>query len=837
MSDGKQPILHALYGRKIVRARAVLLWERIWPALWPLGGTVGAFLVLSLLDVWRELPWWLHIAGLVAFAVAAAASIWWAARAWRPATYEEARRRLELASGFSHRPLLTLEDDLVGAGADAGTRMLWEAHLDRARTAIRRLRVGLPRASWLKLDPFGLRAALLILVALGLAVANTDAPRRLKAAFVPSLAKAGEPAPRLDAWINPPGYTGLPPIFLTREDGAIKSDQAVRVPLGAKLVARLHGGRGDGVLMVDAETTPFQAIDTRNRQVEQELRSGQRVTVSQGGREVAAWPISIIPDRAPAIAFAAAPAPTARQALEIAYSADDDYGIGKVWAEIRREGVDDVLSVPLPLAGTNLRRAGEKSAHDLTEHLWAGLDVSVTLVAEDMIGQQGRSEPAAMKLPERPFRHPVARALVEQRRLLTTEPQKRGTIVRALAAMTLIPDSFNNDTTVYLGLRAAGRRLSQDATPEVVTEMQKLMWDMALRLEDGNLTLAERALRDAERALREALDRNAPDSEIQKLTEDLKKALDQYLQALAEQMEKQAQEGGDEMDEMPPDARVITREDLMKMLDQMRDMSRSGSRDAARDMLSQLQRMLENLKTARPGRPQQGQQGRNNQAMREMGDLMRKQQELMDQTFRRSQRGQQGQQGEGQEGGDGRSLAERQEELRRMLEEMMKKLGQGRQPGQQGEGQEGQQGQQGQGQQPGDGQGQGQGALGRAERSMRDARDALGQGRPGSAVGPQADALDQLRQGLQGMMEQMMGEGPDGRPPQGDRNNRAGADREDPLGRPLPGEWDSGDSTKVPEKGELQRSREILEELLRRAGEGRRPLIEREYIDRLLRRF
>jgi hypothetical protein len=35
----------------------------------------------------------------------------------------------------------------------------------------------------------------------------------------------------------------------------------------------------------------------------------------------------------------------------------------------------------------------------------------------------------------------------------------------------------------------------------------------------------------------------------------------------------------------------------------------------------------------------------------------------------------------------------------------------------------------------------------------------------------------------------------------------------------------------------LQRARDILEELFRRAGERTRPLFELDYIDRLLRRF
>jgi hypothetical protein len=42
---------------------------------------------------------------------------------------------------------------------------------------------------------------------------------------------------------------------------------------------------------------------------------------------------------------------------------------------------------------------------------------------------------------------------------------------------------------------------------------------------------------------------------------------------------------------------------------------------------------------------------------------------------------------------------------------------------------------------------------------------------------------------------------------------------------------------KVPDKTDIQRAREILEELQRRAAERGRPDAELEYIDRLLRRF
>jgi hypothetical protein len=84
-----------------------------------------------------------------------------------------------------------------------------------------------------------------------------------------------------------------------------------------------------------------------------------------------------------------------------------------------------------------------------------------------------------------------------------------------------------------------------------------------------------------------------------------------------------------------------------------------------------------------------------------------------------------------------------------------------------------------------------------------------------------------------------MGEGqgdPDRGDPSGMRPRRK-ADR-DPLGRERNGNgsYDQGDVA-IPDQGELQKSREILDELRRRSGERSRPEIERDYIDRLLKRF
>jgi DNA-binding SARP family transcriptional activator len=66
------------------------------------------------------------------------------------------------------------------------------------------------------------------------------------------------------------------------------------------------------------------------------------------------------------------------------------------------------------------------------------------------------------------------------------------------------------------------------------------------------------------------------------------------------------------------------------MIDRMERMARSGDRDAARQLLEQLQSMLENLQMAQPG------QG-GDKMQDELSDVIRKQQQLRDKTFKQGQ--------------------------------------------------------------------------------------------------------------------------------------------------------------------------------------------------------
>jgi uncharacterized protein (TIGR02302 family) len=819
-----------LLARRLFLSRAALAWERLWPTLWPTLCVVGIFLVIALFDLLSLVPGAGHVAILAGFAVAFVVAASWGLRrlVWPDAL--AARRRIELNSGLLHRPLAALVDQ-PSAPLDEAEATLWEAHRRRMAAMVRRLRIGWPVAGLARRDPWGLRAVLGILLVVGVIDAGSDWRDRLTRALVPDW-EGGPPAPAasFDIWITPPDYTGLPPQFLRAG-----TQGPVHVPAGSMLLAQIHGGRGVPRLSIDSHADDFQAIDKQNFRAEAVLTKGQSLSVSQDGTILGTWPIEIIPDNPPVAAFVQPPHGTAHAALRLAYKATDDYGVEAVKVVIRRQNgkPDDKFEIAMPLPGLHLKEAHATSYQDLSPHPWAGLPVQITVVATDAIGQTGESEPVLMNLPERVFNNPVARAIIDQRKELVKDPNSREAVAEILEDLDRQPALFRDDTVAYLALRLAALRLRQDDGDAAITSVVPLLWDTALRIEDGRMSLAENDLRRLQQELQDALAKGASDEEIDRLMRELSESLNRYLQALAEDIQNHPADASRPIDP----SKVLTGRDLQRMLDRARELAHSGAQQQARELLSQLQDMLENLRTARPG--DMGQRGNSEaeQMMRGLHDLMQRQQQLLDRSFRAQRRqgqgqgqgqgqnqgqgdqdGQLGQPGDGQDGpmGDLGDAAGQQEELRHALGDMMRHMS--------------------------DGLGDIPDPLGRAERAMHDAAGALQNGRPGDAIGAQSEALDQLQQGARDFAKQLQdrlakGLGSPGDDEGSGRDSPDNGDR-DPFGRPLSsnGPYDQGDVA-IPDESILQKSREILDELRRRAGERSRPTIELDYIERLLRRF
>lgn len=223
------------------------------------------------------------------------------------------------------------------------------------------------------------------------------------------------------------------------------------------------------------------------------------------------------------------------------------------------------------------------------------------------------------------------------------------------------------------------------------------------------------------------------------------------------------------------------------------------------------------------GMPMPGQgNGQAQQMLNDLGRIMNQQQQLLQDTFR-AQRGQQP--GEGQQSGEGMGEgqgtgpygnypgqgAAAQDALRQQLGDLMRRFGNATGNIPQG--------------------------MGQAEQFMRGAVDSLNGRDLDSAAQAQNDALERLQQGMQqmsDMLQQQAGSrGPGQRDPM------------DPFGRSYDNEEGPGGDAYAREPGDdvpfgaenLDRSRQIFEELRQRRNDANRPKFERDYLDRLLRQF
>jgi uncharacterized protein (TIGR02302 family) len=827
--------------RALRRARWTIFWERLWPALASIATVMGLFLAVSWLGLWLWLPPTGRAIGLGMFFLLTAAAFA-PLLALRVPSRAEALRRLDRNSGLPHRPATAMADEIAAPTHDSYSVALWRAHIERVLRASKTLKAGTPMPRLALRDPLAMRALVTVLVVATFFAAGGERMKRIAAAF--DWQGVMLPANfRVDAWVSPPPYTGRPPLILPglRPGEPVQTAAPLLVPAGSTLVIRATGIHLD-VTASGGLAEPSSGGQSDNAKASEERRfvinEAGSATVRGAAAGDVTWQFSAIPDKPPTISLAKEPEGQARGALQLSYKLEDDYGVigaQAMFKLLNNEGTNGHSARPLysapdfalVLPQTRTKNGVGQTTKDLTEHPWAGTDVAMILTARDEAGNEGQSTAFEFRLPERPFSKPIARALVEQRRVLALDGDAQASVLTALDALTLAPEHFNMESNVYLGLRSIFWQLSRAKTDDQLREVVTRMWDMAVHLEDGTVSDAEQALRAAQEALRQALERGASDEEIKRLADQLRAALDKFLQALAEQLRKNPQQLARPLD---PNARQLRPQDLRNMIDRLEQMARSGAKDAARRMLQDLQQMLENLQMARPGQQMEG-DGDDDMmsALDELGDLIRKQQQLRDRTFQQGQdqrrdrqRGQRGQGQEGQQGDQMGDLQGNQQALRDQLNKLMEEL-----------------------RKKGFGQGpQGQGEmdqLGRAGEAMGDAEGQLGEGNADGAVDSQGRALEALRRGAQNLAQSMqqqgmLGPGPNGQP------GRLGLPRAqqdtDPLGRPLRGR-DYGDDTtvKVPGEIDVQRARRILEELRRRFGENFRPQLELEYIERLLRDF
>jgi uncharacterized protein (TIGR02302 family) len=813
-------------------ARLALTWERLWPRLLPLLVIVAGFISLALLDVLPGMPFWLHVLVLVGFAAAFSSGVVFLWRGRYATSRQAARHRIERDSHIPHRPLTALEDQpLIAGGADASgdvwvassaERALWAAHLTRMRLVLARLRVAVPSPGMARLDPLGLRWAVALLLLIAVAAGSGEAGARLQRALLPNAGAADGSVLALDIWITPPTYTQVPPVLLQGQAGSDRpAMDEVSIPVGSTVLAQLGSADDAAHLMIGARAVPFNALDAeaadQGRQVEAEIDdedlAAKTLEVRLAKQVLDSWPVRVVPDQKPQVEFLAPPRNMGKGLLGLQFEARDDYGLTDLKLLVRHQQrwtLSDgreaaAYALPIPNSGT---AAGKGNAtRDFSDHPWAGEVVEITLRAIDAANQEVETDPITLALPERIFNHPVARALISARKKLNRpEDGVVPDVVSDLEDIAERPQHFFDDTVVFLSLAVARARLSHDGGVGSRADVQRLLWETALRIEDGEFAVAERDLKDIQERLNKALRDGANDAEIERLMDQLQRAMAQYMTALADHLKRK----GMTDPQNNPSTQMMESADLQRMLERARELNQAGARDAARKMLSQLNQMLNAIRRgAQLAQPPSGaNQGR--RMLKGLRELERRQQKLLDQTFRQQQQGQQGKPDAAQK------LAPGQSQLRRDLGRLMLQMGEmlGAIPP----------------------------SVGRAERAMKGAGKALRDGDAKRAGRDQGEALSELRRATDSLAEQLarqrQGQGTMGFG-MGQQRGPMGQGR-DPFGRRSGngpnGNVDGGD-VKVPTQREILRAREIMQELRRRSGEQFRPRPERDYIERLIKRF
>ena len=861
MADPSAPQPPSFIPRSLTtRALAALLFERIWPGVVLVLCCVALFVTASWLGLWLVLPAWAHAAALAAFAILALSSLVVALRIRWP-DRKAVLARIDRDTGLPHRPISSADDSLANSD-DPSTRALWDLHRRRMASALARARVAAPSPRVAVRDRFALRAAVVVAMVAAGFIAGPEKYGRLAAAFDWTNADLVS-GTRIDAWIDPPAYTGKPPLVLLGQTRSTDTRAIITVPVGSSVIVRAAGAdvvdvSASGALRPTAAAAqPRKSAEPGTVDKRYTLAGDGVLRITRGDAKPVVFQLQASPDTPPRIRLTDAPKPNARGTLALGYAIEDDYGVTGAEARfsnpiVRGRPVTGRMLVepppgPLVLPAQPGGLGEGKTTLDLSEHPWAGAQVTMTLSARDEGGNVGESAPQTLTLPAKPFSNPLARALVEQRRDLVLDPDHKEQVATALDAMQIAPDLFQVPLGIYLGLHTAQVRLATARTDAELIGVADFLWDMALRIENGDLNKTEQELRAAQKALRDAIDRGAPPDEIKRLTEALRQQMDKFVAEMMQNAERNQAQNESQSDR---NSRTITQQDLKSMMDRMEDAARRGDTAEAQRLLDQLNSIMENLKSAKRSASQSQATRDMNRSMNDLNRMMRDQGDVRDKTFQRNQTGNDEQQGSSDDGSQDGSGAGQDQDGDQS----------GQQPGE-GTGKAGQSGKSG----PGFGQlrrrqqalgGQldalqrklrglgmkGEQGFGDAQDAMKDAEGALGRGEGNDAVAAQGRALEGLQRGANGLSQQMAQGGQEGQQAQGQGGEQDGDPMQqgedlDPLGRPRQGRGSTQGRDLDVSGGLAARAQQVLQELRRRLGDPTRSQDEQDYLERLLQHY
>ncbi|NCC03520.1 MAG: DUF4175 family protein [Proteobacteria bacterium] len=412
--------------------------------------------------------------------------------------------------------------------------------------------------------------------------------------------------PPIRVWVTPPAYAHMPSVPLTY-DLLAKQQKVLEGSLihvswsdTDHPVSVLFNGQEKVVELIDPQemTTTF-SVPVRGEEKSYEL------IARRNWAQIGLWRFVTMANEPPHIALTEEIEITARKTIRIAYRALDDHGVESVLAVVtptEASGVAGQAGVEIPLLAPATKEIETASYTDLTALPWTGIPVTIQLVAIDGAGHKGWSAPKIITLPSRSFQNPFARALIETRQKILSpkEPLAKEAAANLMAGLARQQSLYRGDPVLALALRAGAMRLIINEDLQTIPAVSSLMWQAAVRLEEGSVGLARNDLAQAERVITLALVRGAQDQDLAPLWAHMLRATGRYFTALEEDRARQIPSTNDMDWPLLTAQEMASPDEIHNRLVLIKDHIASGDKDVALRLLAELQDLIENMRTTPP---------------------------------------------------------------------------------------------------------------------------------------------------------------------------------------------------------------------------------------------
>lgn len=763
-----------------------LLLERLWNNFWMLVASILIITSLCLFNIFQLMPQPINI---ISLALLYSAVIYIAYKSWKSCkliTYSDIKRKIELINNLEHRPLDVVKDRSLNSSP------IWKLHLDSAVSKIKTISKSYkPNFTAYKEDKYAIRHIVSIIFIISLIITPTNRwseniSNNLQPKF--SLSSPKDIAKNIDIWVQPPKYTNKPALFIKSKMKEAAKDDIITIVEGSEIKARANGYSLAPKIKYLGETHILP--NSKENIVSLNAKGRDNLKLSHLYRTIGKWYINVVKDAPPAAEVIKAKV-TPLYSTKLTYNISDDFGISQAEAifKLPNKQKEEAYKFPINVQNTDNEQNYSK---DLTSHIWAGEEVELFIRATDTFNQKVESNIIKFKLPVRKFSNKYARKIADYRKTLiaSDNPKLRRKIATSLAEIAIRPELYKGRISTFMALSVAVKRIVASNDNEGILD---LLWDLALQLEDGGLKTSQQKLYQVLQKLQHSINnKSLSNLEKQQLVAEVQMAIIDYIRSLSEELQERLQKGKT-FPNIPQKIaerleNSINVEDILKRL---QNMSATNSYEDMQQMAENLKNSIENF-DINAFEKMQEQQAAAIANIAELEELLSQQQQLLAKTNLTKK------------AEDIKSLALAQRILRDKLSTIIKELSKSFSPLSDN--------------------------FANAHKAMNNSEINLEKGFGISAAIHQEKAIKELQQGSNDISDKMAEALKNSIlsfsfMPQG--NNYG--EKFDPLGREV-----GIDKIKVPSESDIQETKEILQELRKRANDFRKKPAEIEYLERLI---